>query len=834
MIDPAFKGVATKVGMTIWRIEQLQVVMIQVKDHGVFFEGDSYLLLHTEKTGPNNFSYNIHFWLGKYTSQDESGAAAYKAVELDDVLNGCAVQYRECQGHESAKFTSYFTKGITYRPGGTKSGFRHVNVNKATTRLLHVKGKRRVRMSEVPPRWASFNSGDVFILDHGKDVYVWNGKQSNRMERLQAVKAACGIRDDLKGGDAKVHIVEETDPPPSGMVELLGSPEPIKTATSAPPDEEFERSASKKIKMYRISDSSGSLLLTEVGTTPLTQSLLHSADCFIIDQGAAGIFVWKGKNANKEEKAAAMKNASAFIKTKKYPPHTQIVAVIDGAEPPSFKMLFSDWKNKHAQVGLGTAHSINRVAKITAQTQFDVTSLHAKPEVAASARMVDDGTGKTEVWVVENFDIVPVDDYLHGQFFAGDCYVVKYTYHVKNKPCYILYYWIGSDSSQDEQGTVALKTIELDDLVSGTAMQVRVVQGKEPNHFLAIFRGRLIVHLGGKSSGFRNANIDNKKTMNLTRNHLFQIRGTDKLNTRCVEVACVGSSLNSNDSFVLKSKEAVYLWFGKACTGDEREMAKNCASILSPRDIEVVMEGKETDQFWRLLGGKQPYSSSKAQLDPEHEPRLFQCSNAVGYFRVEEIMAFQQEDLCEDDVMILDTWYDLFVWVGNRSNPEERRKAMETARQYVQTDPCKRESTLSIYQVKQGHEPIIFTGFFHGWSPDRFQTSAKYIQMRAQLSGQSDEATREQVEAEMKLVNGNNGYSEANGSSGHGGRKGAGFSYEYLKSAQSNLSEEIDPTVKEQYLEDSDFQRVFRMSREEFNQKPHWKKIEIKKQVGLF
>ena len=90
-----------------------------------------------------------------------------------------------------------------------------------------------------------------------------------------------------------------------------------------------------------------------------------------------------------------------------------------------------------------------------------------------------------------------------------------------------------------------------------------------------------------------------------------------------------------------KQKRSIFLTsslllsrFGKACTGDEREMAKNCASILSPRDIEVVMEGKETDQFWRLLGGKQPYSSSKAQLDPEHEPRLFQCSNAVGYFRL--------------------------------------------------------------------------------------------------------------------------------------------------------------------------------------------------------
>ena len=112
------------------------------------------------------------------------------------------------------------------------------------------------------------------------------------------------------------------------------------------------------------------------------------------------------------------------------------------------------------QIGLGSTHSVNRVAKITAQTQFDVASLHSKPEVASSARMVDDGTGKTEVWVVENFDIVPVDDYLHGQFFAGDCYVVKYTYLVRNKPCYILYYWIGSDSSKDEQGWILFKAMQ--------------------------------------------------------------------------------------------------------------------------------------------------------------------------------------------------------------------------------------------------------------------------------------------------------------------------------------------------------------------------------------
>ena len=47
-----------------------------------------------------------------------------------------------------------------------------------------------------------------------------------------------------------------------------------------------------------------------------------------------------------------------------------------------------------------------------------------------------------------------------------------------------------------------MKAVEIDDRLGGGPVQVRVVQGKEPAHFLAIFQGKLIVYQGGNASSF--------------------------------------------------------------------------------------------------------------------------------------------------------------------------------------------------------------------------------------------------------------------------------------------------------------------------------------------
>jgi len=209
-----FDGAGAKPGLEVWRIEKMAPVPVPPKEYGKFYDGDSYIVLKTtQKPGFSSLTWDLFFWLGAETSKDESGVAAYKTVELDDQLGGSPVQHREVMGHESDHFIQCF-KSFETRKGGVASGFNKVEDEKVC-RLLHIKGKRTVKVKEVECKTASLNSGDVYILDLGLTIFQWNGSECNKKEKAKALNVTLAIKDDERGGKASIVVFDEgseTDP----------------------------------------------------------------------------------------------------------------------------------------------------------------------------------------------------------------------------------------------------------------------------------------------------------------------------------------------------------------------------------------------------------------------------------------------------------------------------------------------------------------------------------------------------------------------------------------------------------------------------------------------
>ncbi|KAG8003263.1 Gelsolin [Nibea albiflora] len=593
-------------------------------------------------------------------------------------------------------------------PGGVASGFKHVVTNDANTqRLLHVKGRRQVRANEVDMSWSSFNNEDCFIIVLGKTIYHWSGSKSNAYERLKTTELAIAIRDNEKKGRANLELIDEGSEPEE-VIKVLGPKPDLPSASSD--DASADKTNKNIASLYMISDAAGSMKTTLVADkNPFKQDMLSQDECYILDNGANNkIFVWKGRNANADERKAGFSAANKFIQDKNYPPNTQIRVMPAGGETTIFKQFFFNWLDKDETTGPSQAYIIGSIARVE-QIPFDASKLHSDTSMAAQHGMVDDGSGKVQIWRVEGSDKVEVDPSTYGQFFGGDCYLVLYSYNDGGREKHIIYTWQGQKCTKDELTASAFLTVTLDDSMGGVATQVRVTQGQEPPHLVSLFKDKpLVISLGGT------CRTGGESKPASTR--LFHIRLSSTKATRAVEVQPTASSLNTNDAFVLKTPDSLFLWKGKGGTPEEMTAAKYVADLLGGTVTEVE-ETKEPDGFWAALGGKGDYQTSKSLRKTIKAPRLFACSNKTGRLIAEEVLGeFTQMDLASDDVMVLDVWDQIFIWVGKDANETEKAGSPKIAQDYVNSDPSGR-SGVAITTIKQGAEPSSFTGWFHAWDP---------------------------------------------------------------------------------------------------------------------
>ncbi|XP_010545843.1 PREDICTED: villin-3-like [Tarenaya hassleriana] len=732
VLDPAFQGIGQKPGTEIWRIENFQPVLVPKSEHGKFYMGDSYIILQTTQNKGGAYQYDIHFWIGKDTSQDEAGTAAAKTVELDAVLGGRAVQHREIQGHESDKFLSYFKPCIIPLEGGVASGFRKPEEEEFETRLYICKGKRAVRLKQVPFARASLNHDDVFILDTKEKIYQFNGANSNIQERAKALEVVQYLKDKYHEGTCDVAIVDDgkldTESDSGEFWVLFGGFAPIGRKVASEDDIIPETTPPK---LYSIAN--GQLEPIE---GDLSKSLLENDKCYFLDCGAE-VFVWVGRVTQVEERKAASQAAEDCLASENRPKATLITRVIQGYEPHSFKSNFDSWPSGSATPG--SEEGRGKVAALLKQQGVGLKGASKSTPVSEDIPPLLEGGGKLEVWCVDGKAKTPLAKEDIGKFYSGDSYLVLYTYHSGDrKEDYFLCCWFGNHSIQEDQETALRLANTMFNSLKGRPVQGRIHEGKEPPQFIALFQP-MVVLKGGLSSGYKNSGAEKgspeEEAYTSDSIALIQVSGTGVHNNKALQVEAIATSLNSYECFLLQSGSSMFLWHGNQSTHEQQQLAAKVAEFLKPGvTIKHAKEGTESSSFWFALGGKQNFTSKKASSETVRDPHLFSFSFNKGKFQVEEIHNFAQDDLLTEDMYVLDTHAEVFVWVGQYVDSKEKQTAFDIGQRYIEMAASLEGLPLKVplYKITEGNEPCFFTTYF-SWEPAKAFAQGNSFQKKVAL-----------------------------------------------------------------------------------------------------
>ena len=347
--EPQWDGIGESAELRVWRIEQFKVVAWPTEQYGSFHTGDSYVVLHSYQKDPDSdaLSHDLHIWIGKESSQDEYGTAAYKMVECDDQLGGAAVQHRDVQGKESPLFQSYFKNGIKYLEGGAASGFTHVEPTVDVPHLYRVKGTEGgMSLTQLPLKLSSLNQGDSFIVfANAQSVWVWHGESANPDEKARANRTA----EDMCT-EGTVQVLESGNDEDDAFWGYLAKDGEIGPADDAS-DETVEQFTPLLFQLPLSSDNNEPVAQGEpvsskfrwagASSPQMDRSHLHDDNIYLLDAGW-DLFVWMGAAANVSEKVGALGWADEYCRQSPRTADVPITLVKAGYEPTRFSGYFRD------------------------------------------------------------------------------------------------------------------------------------------------------------------------------------------------------------------------------------------------------------------------------------------------------------------------------------------------------------------------------------------------------------------------------------------------------------------------------------------------------------
>ncbi|KAJ3049538.1 hypothetical protein HK097_009471 [Rhizophlyctis rosea] len=334
-----------------------------------------------------------------------------------------------------------------------------------------------------------------------------------------------------------------------------------------------------------------------------------------------------------------------------------------------------------------------------------------------------------KVWRIEKFEVKdwPKSDY--GKFFSGDSYIVLNTFKKPDgdKLYHDIHFWLGLETSQDEAGTAAYKTVELDDHLGTVPIQHREIQSSESPLFLSYFK-QYSVQSGGIDSGFNHTSPETyrPRLLHIRSVAIPAVKNGRKPSTTLTvrEVPLSHKSLNSGDVFVFDGGLELIQWNGSKASGSEKVKAAEFVRKVDDdrkglAKVVVVEESDDSTAFWNAIGGKGPIASPEegdAQTHAKADKVLFRLAHRLSdntgelKFTEEARGKVLKSQLDSKDVFVFDSGLEVFVWVGSESAPEERKRAMQYALEYVKQH--NRPLDIPVTRVVEGAVSATFDASF--------------------------------------------------------------------------------------------------------------------------
>ncbi|OTA89318.1 hypothetical protein M434DRAFT_398654 [Hypoxylon sp. CO27-5] len=344
------------------------------------------------------------------------------------------------------------------------------------------------------------------------------------------------------------------------------------------------------------------------------------------------------------------------------------------------------------------------------------------------------------IWRIEDFEVVPWPRERYGDLYEGDSYIVLHSYKVgsqdgEDKLAHDIFFWLGSKTSQDEAGTAAYKTVELDEFLHGVATQHRELQKEPSDDFVALFP-RIRILSGGVRSGFTHVETEEEPKETLMLLRIFKHPSAKRADSIMVyEVEPTWQSLDENDVFVLERNDKIWVWQGKNCSPMEKAKAAQVVhdmTIAKHIDVEVLSQTESRSRtVVAMLGGgdaegpfkaPRPIASSESEGTTHRPRRLFRLSDASGQLRfdlVKEGGAIDSSDLDSSDVFLLDTGSTIWVWQGLGASKAEKAMWIKVAELYIrqvgEVSDDGRAYLSPISKVVEGNESPAFAKALETW-----------------------------------------------------------------------------------------------------------------------